>query len=117
MVHNMLMRLPPDKAGCRRRVSLLSRYGKWSLSLEEPSFSFVPESLAITFPRVSRDLLMCAPSARRSLFSAALSEPARSIRDKVETLTPPTAVPGLLASIDGEELGAPIMRSRLSTTI
>ena len=72
MVHITAILASPESAPCNILVSLESRNGIWPLC---PSVIF-----AITFPKVSKDLLIKAPSDRRSIFDVARSEPARSIR-------------------------------------
>lgn len=87
----------PPKLVCSRRVSLESRYGM--CAVDPPPRSV---SLAMTVPRARRDLLMKAPSLRRSLEDAADSEPARSIKLREETRVPAAEAEASLCS-DGDE--------------
>lgn len=135
----------PLKDDCRILVSFESRYGICALkkmggqlTIKSTSFAFEAQciideekdmlpffffsypfssvSFAMTVPRVSSDLLMKAPSLRRSMSADAFSDPARSIRFSCETRT---AVAGLesprLSFLPGLGLEGAVL-SRLSIT-
>jgi hypothetical protein len=77
----MLVLALPPKNGFRINVSLDSRYGTTARAL--PDFPAFFASVLITLPKIMRDLLMFAPSAKRAPSAPvlpALSEPAKSIR-------------------------------------
>lgn len=52
-----------------------------------PTYPFSSVNLEMTVPRVKSDLLMKAPSLRRSSFDEAFSDPAKSIKFSCDTLT------------------------------